>query len=210
LYAILDLGLARLRGLDPDLLCGEWLNAGVRLVQLRAKTLPSGPMLAMAERLAARTRDAGGRLIVNDRLDIALLAGADGVHVGQEDLTPGAVRHACAAQSSSTAFVVGLSTHNDIQLQAGLDEPVSYLAIGPVFATATKARPDPIVGLAGVAAAGARVALQGVPLVAIGGIDETNARAVIEAGADTVAIAGDLTGKDASLKARALLRALGD
>ena len=162
-------------------------------------------MLALADRLAARTRGAGAMFIVNDRLDIALLAGATGVHVGQDDLTPGEIRRACAALSGPMVSVIGLSTHNDTQLQAGLDEPVSYLAIGPVFATTTKAQPDPVVGLSGVRLARARTASRGVPLVAIGGVDETNARAVIDAGADIVAIAGDLTSRDAGAKARALI-----
>ena len=177
------------------------------MTQLRAKSLASGPMLELAERLAARASAADARLIVNDRLDVALLAGADGVHVGQDDLTPVAVRRACA-DKTDRRFIVGLSTHNDVQLAAGLDAPVSYLAIGPVFATTTKARPDPVVGLSGVRAARARIASRAVPLVAIGGIDETNARSVIDAGADTVAVAGGLIERDAASRARALLRVL--
>jgi thiamine-phosphate pyrophosphorylase len=205
LYAILDVDLAHQRDLDPELLCADWLDAGVRLIQLRAKSLPGGAMLALAGRLSARARPAGATFIVNDRLDIALLAGADGVHVGQEDLTPSEVRRACAALPGLAVPLIGLSTHNDAQLQSGLDEPVSYLAIGPVFATVTKAQPDPIVGLSGVTRAQALIGSSGMPLVAIGGIDETNARAVIDAGADTVAVASGLVRKDAGARARALL-----
>ncbi len=205
LYAILDLDLARRRSLDPETLCGEWLTAGVRLVQLRGKTSPTRELLSLSERLAIRTRDARALFVVNDRLDVALLAGANGVHVGQQDLTPSAVRRACAGLSGPVPLMIGHSTHNDEQLRAGLDEPADYLAIGPVFATTTKAEPDPVVGLEGVRRA-ARVTRAGrVPLVAIGGINESNARDVIEAGADVVAIAGDLTTSDAGARARVLV-----
>ena len=165
-------------------------------------------MLALAERLAARAREAGALFVVNDRLDVAVLSGADALHVGQHDLTPSAVRRASAALPSPASLMIGYSTHNEAQLRAGLEEPVSYLAIGPVFATTTKAEPDPVIGLEGVRRAARHTAAARVPLVAIGGIDEANARDVIDAGADVVAMAGDLTTSDAAARARALLRAV--
>ena len=195
-------------GANPEAVCQAWVDAGVRLLQLRAKSLASGEMLGLAERLVSRTRAAGARFIVNDRLDVALLAAADGVHVGQEDLAPSAIDRVLARRSPRPALVVGLSTHNDAQLRAGLDQPVSYLAIGPVFATTTKARPDPVVGLEGVRRAAALSTPRRVPLVAIGGIDKSNARAVIEAGASAVVIAGALTGDDPGRRASALLEAV--
>jgi thiamine-phosphate pyrophosphorylase len=180
----------------------------VRLVQLRAKTSPAADMLALAERLAAHTREAGAVFVVNDRLDVALLAGADGLHVGQRDLTPSAVRRAVAAMPSAAGLMIGYSTHNEAQLREGLDEPVSYLAIGPVFATTTKAEPDPVIGLEGVARAARHTHAARVPLVAIGGIDDSNARSVIDAGADVVAVASELTTSDAGARVRVLIQLL--
>ena len=165
-------------------------------------------MLALAERLAARAREAGALFVVNDRADVALLAGADGLHVGQRDLTPSAVRRAVAALPSAADLMIGYSTHNEAQLRAGLDEPVSYLAIGPVFATSTKAELDPLIGLEGVGRAAQHARAAHVPLVAIGGIDESNARSVIDAGADVVAVAGELTTSDAGAKVRVLVQLL--
>ncbi len=208
LYAILDLDLVQRRGLDPEVVHGDWLAAGVRLTQLRAKNMASGPMLALADRLRLAAHAAGAWLIVNDRVDVAVMAGADGVHVGQEDLSPASVRQACDVLGAPASFVVGFSTHDDAQVTAGLDEPVSYLAFGPVFITGTKARPDPVVGLEGLRAARTLTAPGEVPLVAIGGIGETNARDVIAAGADSVAVASDLTSKDAGQRARRLLELL--
>jgi thiamine-phosphate pyrophosphorylase len=219
LYAILDVDLVLRSGVDPERVCQAWFEAGVRLVQLRAKSLPSGDLLALADRLAARARAAGARFVVNDRADVAVLSGADGVHVGQEDLRPAAIRRGLWRSDPGRSglwreraadLLIGLSTHNEPQLEAALGEPASYLAIGPVFATATKARPDPVIGLDGVRRAASQAAASGRPLVAIGGIDQSSARAVIEAGADVVAMAADLTLPDPGARARAVLDALGD
>jgi thiamine-phosphate pyrophosphorylase len=208
LYAILDLDLIAQRGLDLHAVSEGWLDAGVQLIQLRAKTLGSGDLLRLSERLAKQTRAAGARFVVNDRLDVALLAGADGVHVGQQDLLPADIDRLLAGRVVRD-FLVGFSTHNDQQIQAGLGQPVSYLAIGPVFSTSTKAQPDPVVGLEGVRRAAAAVSSHGVPLVAIGGIDEGTAGRILDAGATSVAIAGDLTGRDARSRARRLLQVVG-
>jgi thiamine-phosphate pyrophosphorylase len=198
LYAILDLDIADAGGLDPHTLCDAWLAAGVRLIQLRAKRLTAGPMLALATPLAARCHAAGARFIVNDRADIARLSGADGVHVGQDDLTP-----ADARRIVGPSAIVGVSTHNHEQLHAAVLDPVDYLAIGPVFATASKERPDPTVGLDGVRRARAIADAHGRPLVAIGGITLESARDVVSAGAHSVAIiSGLLDGDPAALAGR--------
>jgi thiamine-phosphate pyrophosphorylase len=146
---------------------------------------------------------AGATFVVNDRADVARLSGAHGVHVGQTDLTPEDVRRIVG-----TDFLVGRSTHNEAQVRAALDEPASYLAIGPVFATRSKANPDPVVGLDGVARAAALIGAGGRPLVAIGGITLAQAPRVIEAGAGAVAVIGDLLAGDPAARAREYLAAL--
>ncbi len=123
-------------------------------------------------------------LIFNDRSDLALGAAFGGVHLGQEDLSPGAARRLLGAGA-----IIGLSTHNPEQVATADGEPVDYLAVGPVFATASKQHPDPVIGLAGVRRARE---LTRKPLVAIGGITRANCQAVIEAGADAVAVINDL------------------
>lgn len=203
LYAILDVDLVTGRGLPPHDVLGHWLDAGVRLVQLRAKSLGLGPFLELAAPMAAACRKAGAIFIVNDRADVARLASADGVHVGQEDLMPTDARRILPA-----APWLGLSTHNDAQLDAGLKSPATYLATGPVFATSTKSNPDPVIGIDGVARAARRAHGSGKPLVAIGGITLETAAGVIAAGADAVAVISDLfEGTDIPTRARAFVRA---
>jgi thiamine-phosphate pyrophosphorylase len=123
LYAILDADTLQRRDVDPFAVLDTWLDAGVRLVQLRAKSAPSGLLLEWADRAARRVHAAGGVFIVNDRADIALLAGADGVHVGQDDLAPHDIRRMDAGR-----LQIGLSTHTPEQFEAGCAEPVAYLA----------------------------------------------------------------------------------
>jgi thiamine-phosphate pyrophosphorylase len=148
--------------------------------------------------------EAGAILIVNDRADIARLAGADGVHIGQDDLSPAAARRVVG-----DTLMVGLSTHTSAQIAAAVREPVSYLAIGPVFGTATKVTGYDAIGLRAVASAAASARGAGLPLVAIGGITLETAPSVIEAGASAVAVIGDLlsTG-DPEARARAYLERL--
>lgn len=190
LYAILDTDVVTARGLSPLDVCDAWLDAGVRLVQLRAKSMASGPMLELADVLVTRTRAAGARLIVNDRADIARLSGADGVHVGQDDLSPAAVRNVMGPAS-----IVGWSTHNDEQVALGVRAPVSYLAVGPVFETRTKAA-GAAVGINQVARASAMTRAADLPLVAIGGLTLAQAPLVRAAGADVLAVIGDLLGTE--------------
>jgi len=123
-------------------------------------------------------------LIMNDRTDLALAAGFDGVHVGQNDLPVAAVRTIAGAD-----LIMGTSTHNPEQLRLADQTEADYLAIGPVFATSSKLNPDPVVGLQGVRLARS---LTTKPLVAIGGITRANCRSVLDAGADSVAVISDL------------------
>jgi thiamine-phosphate pyrophosphorylase len=185
-------------------LAAACLRGGARLLQLRAKSMPGDAFLATASALVQLARRHQARLIVNDRADIARLAQADGVHVGQEDLAPAAVRRLLG-----DAAIVGLSTHTTEQVDRALLEPVSYVAIGPVFATATKATGYDKVGLETVREAARRANARGLPLVAIGGITLDTAASVLEAGAASVAVIGDLVaGGDPEARARAYLERL--
>lgn len=187
LYAILDVESISARGWAPTDVCRAWLSAGVRLIQLRAKGLASGPFLDLADELADLCHEAGSLLIINDRADIAAMCGADGVHLGQEDITPADAR-AVVGDSA----LVGLSTHDGQQVCAGTQAPVSYLAIGPVFATGTKNTGYDPVGLSNVQQAAALTRASGLPLVGIGGITLERAQDVLGAGAQSVAIISDL------------------
>lgn len=179
------------------------VRAGCRLVQVRAKPTTDAAFVALALEAVAAAHAEGGLVLVNDRPDVARLAGADGVHLGQDDLPP---RDARAVLGS--AALVGLSTHDPAQVEAAAAEPVDYVAVGPVFETRTKADTHPVVGLAGVRAARARTRL---PLVAIGGITAANAGEVIAAGADGVAVVSAvLAGDDVSAALRRLRAAIGD
>jgi thiamine-phosphate pyrophosphorylase len=180
-----------------------WLDSGVRLIQLRAKHLPLGPLLDLAEAAQARCAPAGAMLIINDRVDVVLLAGAAGVHVGQDDLPVADVRRA------APDCVIGLSTHTAAQLSHSLSEPIDYVAIGPVFETTSKqGPPDASVGPAGVREAADVLEPSGRPLVAIGGITLSTAPSLIAAGASSVAVISDLVTPDWRGRARDYLRVL--
>ena len=181
-YPIVD--AARLRGRDVAAVVDLLARGGARLIQLRAKALTDRERLALARAAVAAAHASGARLVVNDRADVARIAGADGLHVGQDDLSPDDARAVIGP-----AMLLGVSTHGLAQLEAAASSPVDYVAIGPVFATRTKDDPDPVVGLEMVRRARAIVSR---PLVAIGGITRANARLVIEAGADGVAVVSDL------------------
>jgi thiamine-phosphate pyrophosphorylase len=202
LYAIVDVDVCAREGREPADVARAFLSAGLTCLQLRAKSWESGPMLDLARTLVA---EAGPALvIVNDRADVAAIAGASGVHVGQYDLAPTDVRRVVGPDS-----IVGLSTHTDEQLRAALAEPVSYVAIGPVHATATKDTGYDPIGLEGVRGAARLARERGLPLVAIGGITLERAPDVISAGADSVAVAADLLQGDPAARAGEFLRALG-
>lgn len=182
LYAIVD--AAHFKQLSQLCTFAEQLaSAGVTLIQYRNKSGGPRQMLEHARELKQRI---GGhaRLIMNDRSDLSLAAGFDGVHIGQDDLSLESVRRIIGPD-----LWLGFSTHNSEQLVEADRNPADYLAMGPVFATTSKERPDPVVGLEGVRRARS---LTRKPLVAIGGITRQNARSVIDAGADSVAVISDL------------------
>ncbi|PYS92464.1 MAG: thiamine phosphate synthase [Acidobacteria bacterium] len=169
---------------------------GATLIQLRAKHASPREFYAAAEAALRVARAHGARLIINDRADIALALRADGVHLGQDDLAPTAARRLLGPDA-----IIGYSTHNLEQARAAAHLPINYIAIGPVFATKTKANPDPFVGLTGVTRV--RAALPPtLPLVAIGGITKENARAVLRAGADSVAVVSALLDEPELIAAR--------
>jgi thiamine-phosphate pyrophosphorylase len=181
-YPILDTGLLARHGLSPLAAAEAAIEGGAQIVQLRHKAFFSRADYEMARRMAMLCREANAQFVVNDRADIAMLLDA-GLHLGQEDLPP------AAARQLSGKTLIGFSTHSQAQLVAGDAEPVDYLAIGPIFATGSKQNPDPVVGLEELRRLRA---LTRKPLVAIGGITRANAADVWRAGADAVAVIGDL------------------
>ncbi|MGB6331084.1 MAG: thiamine phosphate synthase [Candidatus Sulfotelmatobacter sp.] len=188
LYPILDAGCFP-NALGLITAAEELLSAGVTLIQYRNKSSNARVMLEQAHELSRQLRARATaphllKLIMNDRADLCLVAEFDGVHVGQDDLSPESVRSIIGPDRW-----LGVSTHNPEQLLEADRTSADYLAIGPVFSTSSKDRPDPVVGLEGVRRARQ---LTRKPLVAIGGITRSNAASVIEAGADSVAVISDL------------------
>jgi thiamine-phosphate pyrophosphorylase len=182
LYAILDAAPAQPTESLVSL-ASRLAGAGVQLIQIRAKKIPPRQFLEMSRALVANA-SANVKIITNDRPDIASLANAAGVHVGQEDLPVESARKFCPIPQW-----VGISTHNLEQLRAANDTSADYIAVGPIYPTATKENPDPVVGLDLIRAARK---LTRKPLVAIGGITINSASEVFRAGADSVAIISDL------------------
>lgn len=184
LYAILNLPEA---GTDPSSrinLARSLCAGGTRLFQLRAKNSSAEKILSVAEELLAVLRPAGARLILNDRVDLAMAVGADGVHLGQSDLPPPEARN-----MAPDGFLIGLSTHTPDQVRAASNQPVDYLGFGPIFPTASKPDAETPQGIAGLR--GVRQ-LTDLPLVAIGGITVAKAPEVRAAGANAVAMIGAL------------------
>jgi thiamine-phosphate pyrophosphorylase len=198
LYAIIDAAQAAER--PTELLARVLLDAGVKLVQYRDKKASSLDIYRVCLRLAQAVAISGGRLIVNDRADIALATGASGVHLGQEDLPPQLAR-----KILGSGKWVGYSTHNLSQLREADSLPVDYIALGPIFPTRSKEGADPVVGLE-ILRQARRITTK--PLVAIGGITLETVPDVISAGADSVAVIGDLMSTDVGERARQYLRAL--
>ncbi len=182
-YPILDAGLLLRTGLSIESFARELRAAGIRFLQYRDKDAADELLLERAAMLRRIFPVSDSCLILNDRVPLVLSAGYDGVHVGQEDLSPAEARGVLGSE-----MVIGVSTHGEGQLLDAAVSPVDYVAIGPVFATSSKQVPDPVVGLEGVRAARA---ITDKPLVAIGGITRANCAAVIEAGADSVAVISD-------------------
>jgi thiamine-phosphate pyrophosphorylase len=182
LYAIVDSTFlpdrAELIAFAEELVAG-----GCTLLQYRNKNGNARVMLEQARELK-RQVGPSVKLIMDDRADLCLVAGFDGVHVGQGDLSPESVREIIGSR-----MWLGVSTHNPEQLLEADRTSADYVAIGPVFSTSSKEKPDPVVSLEGVRRARE---LTRKPLVAIGGITRANAASVIEAGADSVAVISDL------------------
>ncbi|HEX5433561.1 MAG TPA: thiamine phosphate synthase [Candidatus Angelobacter sp.] len=166
---------------------GVLLQSGITIIQYRDKISAPQRVLSVARELRRITRDRA-KLIINDYPDLCLACEADGVHLGQEDLTPSAAR-AIFNAARKQGLWIGCSTHNPEQAREADAMPIDYLAVGPVFATSSKANPDPVIGLEGVKRAREATSK---PLVAIGGITRVNCRQVREAGADCVAVISDL------------------
>lgn len=202
LYAIVDAAAFR-DARDPVTAMSEFaadlIAGGVTLIQLRHKQGNPRQALSQARELRRVSRGKA-RLIMNDRADLCLAAGFDGVHVGQDDLSPEGARAVVG-----NARWVGVSTHTPEQVREADGTTADYIAIGPVFPTASKSNPDPVIGLEALRAARA---LTPKPLVAIGGITRENCRSVMEAGADAVAVISDLA-REPRRAAEEFLRFLG-
>jgi thiamine-phosphate pyrophosphorylase len=203
LHAIVDVECAERAGWAPLDLARAFLDGGAIVLQLRAKTLGSGALLALADVLVRAAAQYRASVIINDRADVAQMSGAAGVHVGQDDLAPSAARRLLGPGA-----IVGCSTHSVAQVVDAVAQPISYLAVGPVFGTRTKDTGYAAVGLDLVAAA-ARAA-GGRPIVAIGGITLDTAPAVLDAGASQVAVISDLLVGDPAARVAAYLRALAE
>jgi thiamine-phosphate pyrophosphorylase len=192
-YPILDTETAARRGIAPLAAAAQILEGGARLLQFRHKGFFSRDVFDQARQIAALCRDADALFVINDRADVARLLGA-GVHLGQDDLPP-----ADARRVLGDGQFIGFSTHNEVQFRAAAQQPADYLAFGPIFGTSSKLNPDPVVGLAELRRLRP---LTSRPVVAIGGINRSNARSVIEAGADSVAVIGDLFPEDGNIRSR--------
>ena len=181
LYVILDATLLTI----PERECARKLvDAGVRLLQYRDKVASSRQLLESAKRLSAELQPRDVTFIVNDRSDVAALSGASGVHVGQEDLSVEDAR-AVVGQNG----LVGVSTHNRAQFEQAAGSSADYIAVGPIFSTSSKTNADPVVGTEFIREVRP---LTDKPIVAIGGITLERAREVVRAGADAVAVIGDI------------------
>jgi thiamine-phosphate pyrophosphorylase len=184
LYAIIDIDLLSARSLEIIPFAEKLRDAGVKLIQYRNKQGSVRTMLKDAEMLKNLRTGSDLKLILNDRADLAVLAGFDGVHVGQDDLSAKDAR-----AIAGPGRWIGVSTHTAQQVIEANETSCDYIAYGPIFPTASKNNPDPIVGLDGLRMARA---LTRKPLVSIGGITRRNCRSVLEAGADSIAVISDL------------------
>jgi thiamine-phosphate pyrophosphorylase len=192
-YPILDTAML---GIPLEAAAGILLDEGVQILQLRHKEHFGREMFDTAGRIATLCRQAGALFVLNDRADLAALLDA-AVHLGQEDLTPEQARRVMGSA------VIGYSTHNEAQLRSSNEQPADYVALGPIFQTLSKRNPDPVVSVLELKRLRS---LTDRPLVAIGGITRENADAALGAGADSVAVIGDLCpreGDRAALRERA-------
>lgn len=182
IYPITDV---RLSGISHAEQVKKLIDGGARFIQLREKYLAPKDFYFEAENALKIARERGAKIIINDRVDIALALRADGVHLGQDDLPPEKAREILGKNA-----VIGFSTHNLTQATEAVKLPVDYIAIGPVFSTKTKENADAVIGLEGVKKV--REAIGDFPLVAIGGINYRNFQSVLDSGADSVAIISDI------------------
>lgn len=182
-YPILDTATLDRLGLNAVSAAEALLEGGARILQIRHKSFWSRETFARAEQIATLCRNANALFVVNDRADYAMLLHA-ALHLGQDDLVPSDARRVIGVSA-----VIGFSTHNEDQMRAAQAEPVDYFAFGPIFATVSKERPDPVAGIQGLRAVRS---LTSKPLVAIGGITRDNASNCWNAGAESVAVIADL------------------
>jgi len=178
IYPITD---RRISALSHSEQVTQLIDGGATLIQLREKESTPRDFFNDAVECLRIARSAKAKLIVNDRVDIALALKADGVHLGQTDMDVKAARRLLG-----TNAIIGFSTHNFEQVRAALNLPIDYLAFGPIFPTASKEKPDPVAGIAKLAQVKRLVG--SLPLVAIGGIDSNNLRQVLTSGADSAAV----------------------
>jgi len=192
-YPILDTEVSLRHRIEPLRAARQILEGGARIIQFRHKGFLSRGTFDWLERIAELARAAGAMLVINDRADLAKLFGA-ALHLGQDDLLPSIARRVTGPDAT-----VGYSTHNEAQLREACAEPADYLALGPIFGTITKENPDPTVGVDELRRLRP---ISNRPLVAIGGITRANALQVLDAGADSVAVIGDLFPDDGDIRAR--------
>jgi thiamine-phosphate pyrophosphorylase len=192
LYAITD---KKLSGLSHSVQVEALCSGGAKLIQLREGSLGANEFYTEAKRAIEVGHRYDARILINDRVDIALAVGADGVHLGQTDLPPEAARRVLGGK-----MIIGFSTHNLHQAKEAARLPIDYLAVGPIFPTNTKADTAAVVGLAGLSEI--RAAIMKIPLVAIGGITPDRAQAVFDAGADSVAVVSSIVSDPMNIEVR--------
>jgi len=192
IYPITDVSLA---GISHAEQVGRLIAGGATFIQLREKHASPRDFFEAAKPAIEIARKNNVMIIINDRVDIARALGADGVHLGQDDLPPNAAREVLGPDA-----IIGFSTHSVEQAIDAAGLPIDYIAIGPIFETKTKENPDPIVGLDGLAEVKKNIG--NIPLVAIGGIDLDNVLDVLAAGADSIALVSTIVGDPALISAK--------
>ena len=192
IYPITDVSLA---GISHAEQVGRLIAGGATFIQLREKHASPRDFFEAAKPAIEIARKNNVMIIINDRVDIARALGADGVHLGQDDLPPNAAREVLGPDA-----IIGFSTHSVEQAIDAAGLPIDYIAIGPIFETKTKENPDPIVGLDGLAEVKKNIG--NIPLVAIGGIDLDNVLDVLAAGADSIALVSAIIGDPALISAK--------
>jgi thiamine-phosphate pyrophosphorylase len=197
-YAITDRELSGLSHLEQ---CERLIDGGAKLIQIREKSLPSDELFSEVTKCVTLTRKHGVRLLINDRVDIAVACETDGVHLGQTDMKVEDARRLLGNEK-----IIGLSTHNADEIRVALTTDADYIAIGPVFGTTTKENPDPILGIEGFK--NLRGMISDRPVVAIGGITIENHKEVLSAGADSVAVISALYPMEGELDLSFFLLAL--